>query len=93
LTCSMVTCAQTAATGLAALFANDGSLSGAHLLALYGTEAWEKAELLITASISAKNRSRRVTLPLCAHASDANVRCSLITSPSRLPINHYLTIR
>jgi hypothetical protein len=30
---------------LAALFANDGSLSRADLLALYGTEAWKKAEL------------------------------------------------
>ena len=30
---------------LAALFANDGSLSRADLLAVYGTEAWKKADL------------------------------------------------
>jgi hypothetical protein len=30
---------------LAALFTNDGSLSRADLLAVYGTEAWKKADL------------------------------------------------
>ena len=30
---------------LAALFANDRSMSRADLLALYGTEAWKKADL------------------------------------------------
>jgi hypothetical protein len=30
---------------LASFFANDGSLSRPDLLALYGTEAWKKAEL------------------------------------------------